>query len=107
MVKYFKPEFEDLVIKSNAKFNSQIKHLQEQLRPKDDIINQTLALLSNITNIEVQSKSNIVNKLIDASIASNRNSGTTDNNLALSTSFSYKRKARRITLEIKLLWGRP
>ena len=105
-MKYFKPRYKDLVIKSNAKFNSQIKHLQEQLRPKDEIINQTLALLSNITNIEVQSESDIVNKLTDASIASNRNSGKTGNNLTLNTSFNYKRKARRITLEIKLLWGR-
>ena len=53
--------------------------MQEQLRPKDEIIHQTLALLSNITNIEVQSESDIVNKLKDASTATNRNSGKTDN----------------------------
>ena len=68
---FLKSRHEDLVVKSNATFNSQTKHLQEELKSKDEIINQTLILLSDITNTVIQSKSDIVNKLIDASFASN------------------------------------
>ena len=57
-----------MVAKSGATLSSQIKYLQKELRSKDEIINQTLTLLSNITNTELQSKNDIVNKLIDASI---------------------------------------
>ena len=66
---------------SRAKLNSQIKHLQEDLRSKDELINQNLTLLSNINNTKLQSKSDIVNKLIDASIASNQTSGKTGINI--------------------------
>ena len=40
-----------------------------------------MTLLSSLTNTELQSKNDIVNKLIDASIASNRNNGKTDINV--------------------------
>ena len=43
--KFFKSICEDLVIKSDAMLNSQIKHLLEKLRSKDEIINQTLAFI--------------------------------------------------------------
>ena len=36
--KFFKSRCEDVVVKSNATLNSQIKHLQEELRSKDEII---------------------------------------------------------------------
>ena len=70
-----------MVVKSNTSLNSQIKHLQEELRSKDEIINQTLALLSNITNNELQSKNDTVNKLTDALIASNQHCGKEDINI--------------------------
>ena len=40
-----------------------IKHLQEELKSKDKIINQTMTLLKNITNTDLLSINNIVNKL--------------------------------------------
>ena len=46
--KFFKSRCEDMVVKSNATLNSQIKHLQEELRSKDEVINQTLTLLTLI-----------------------------------------------------------
>ena len=70
-----------MVVKSNTSLNSQIKHLQEELRSNDEIINQTLALLSNITNNELQSKNDTVNKLTDALIASNQHCGKEDINI--------------------------
>ena len=78
---FFKSRCEDLVVKSSATLNSQIKHLQEVLRSKDEKINQSLTVLNNITNTELQSKNDVVNKLIDASIASNRNSAKTGINI--------------------------
>ena len=38
-------------------------------------------MLSNTTNTELQSKNDIVNKLVDASIVSNQNSGKTGINI--------------------------
>ena len=49
-----------LVAKSNTKFDNQIKHLPEKLKPKDEIKNHTLTLLDNIIYSELQSKTNIV-----------------------------------------------
>ena len=66
-----KTRCEDLVLKSHATSNSQIKQVQEELRSKDEIINQFLILLSKITNTELQSKNDVVNKLIDTPVASN------------------------------------
>ena len=43
--KFFKSICEDLGIKSDAMLNSQIKHQLEELRSKDEIINQTLAFI--------------------------------------------------------------
>ena len=54
--------------------------MQEGLTSTDKIINQILTLLSSINITELQSKNDIV-KLIDASIASNQNSGKTDINI--------------------------
>ena len=68
------------VSKSNATLGKYIKHVQEGLTSTDKIINQILTLLSSINITELQSKNDIV-KLIDASIASNRNSGKTDINI--------------------------
>ena len=71
----------DSAFKSFKSTYEESRSKQEELRPKDEIINQTLALLGNITNAELQSKNDIVNKLIDASIASNQNSSKTDVNI--------------------------
>ena len=82
--KDFDSEFKSFKLKARSK--------QEELRPKDEIINQTLALLGNITNAELQSKNDIVNKLIDASIASNQNSSKTDVNILEHDKKNMKKK---------------
>lgn len=79
--KFLNSRCEDLIVKSDPTLNSRIKHLQEELILKDEIINQTLALLSNITNTKLQSKNDIATKLIDDSIVSNRNSRKSDINI--------------------------
>ena len=79
--KFLNSRCEDLIVKSAPTLNSRIKHQQEELLSKDEIINQTLALLSNITNTKSQSKNDIATKLIDDSIVSNRNSRKSDINI--------------------------
>ena len=79
--KFLNSRCEDLIVKSAPTLNSRIKHQQEELLSKDEIINQTLALLSNITNTKLQSKNDIATKLIDDSIVSNRNSRKSDINI--------------------------
>ena len=44
------------------------KHLQEELKSKDKIINQVLNLIDNIANKELHDRTNIIKILIDASI---------------------------------------
>ena len=63
----FKSRCKDLVSKSNTWFDDQIKHLQEELKSQYKIINQTL-LDNTSTNTKLQSRTNIVNKLIDVSL---------------------------------------
>lgn len=46
----FKSRHKDPVAKSNTRFNDHIKHLPEELKSKDKIIN--LTLLDNIANTE-------------------------------------------------------
>ena len=44
--------------------NDQIEHLQEELKSKDKIINQSLNLLDTDISTELQSRTNIVSKII-------------------------------------------
>ena len=60
----FKCKCEDLIEKSITRYDRQILHLQDELKSKDKIINQLLTTLGNITNTELTSKENIINKLI-------------------------------------------
>ena len=47
--------------------NDQIEHLQEELKSKDKTINESLNLLDTDTSTELQSRTNIVSKIIEAS----------------------------------------
>ena len=47
--------------------NDQIEHLQEELKSKDKIIKQSLNLLDTDISTELQSRTNIVSKIIEAS----------------------------------------
>ena len=47
--------------------NDQIEHLQEELKSKDKIIKQSLNLLDADISTELQSRTNIVSKIIEAS----------------------------------------
>ena len=54
---FFKSRCKDLFVKSNATLNSEIKHLQKELKSKDEIINHTLTLFCNITYTENKNNS--------------------------------------------------
>ena len=54
---FFKSRCKDLFVKLNATLNSEIKHLQKELKSKDDIINHTLTLFCNITYTENKNNS--------------------------------------------------
>lgn len=47
--------------------NDQIEHLQEELKSKDKTINESPNLLDTDTSTELQSRTNIVSKIIEAS----------------------------------------
>ena len=47
--------------------NDQIEHLQEELKSKDETINESPNLLDTDTSTELQSRTNIVSKIIEAS----------------------------------------
>ena len=61
----FKSKCEELVQTSSVRYNKQIDHLQNQLKTKDKIIDQLLKSLSSLTNSELESKNNIIHKLLD------------------------------------------
>ena len=52
---------------ARASSNDQIEHLQEELKSKDKIIKQSLNLLDADISTELQSRTNIVSKIIEAS----------------------------------------
>ena len=60
----FKSKCEELVQTSSVRYNKQIDHLQNELM-KEKIIDQLLKSLSSLTNSELESKSNIIHKLLD------------------------------------------
>ena len=47
--------------------NDQIEHLQEELKSKDKTINESPNLLDTDISTELQSRTNIVSKIIEAS----------------------------------------
>ena len=61
----FKSKYEELVQTSSIRYNKQIDHLQNELKTKDKIIDQLLKSLSSLTNSELESKNNIIHKLLD------------------------------------------
>ena len=61
----FKSKCEKLVQKSSVRYNKQINHLQNELKTKDKIIDQLLKSLSSLTTSELESKNNIIHKLLD------------------------------------------
>ena len=61
----FKSKCEELVQTSSVRYNKQIDHLQNELKTKDKIIDQLLKSLSSLTNSELESKNNIIHKLLD------------------------------------------
>ena len=61
----FKSECEELVQTSSVRYNKQIDYLQNELKTKDKVIDQILKSLSSLTNSELESKNNIIDKLLD------------------------------------------
>ena len=61
----FKSKWEELVEISSVRYNKQIDHLKNELQMKDKIIDQLLKSLSSLTNCELDSKNNIIQKLLD------------------------------------------
>ena len=61
----FKSKCEELVQTLSVRYNKQIDHLQNELKTKDKIIDQLLKSLSSLTNSELESKNNIIHKLLD------------------------------------------
>ena len=61
----FKSKYEELVQTSSIRYNKQIDHLQNELKTKEKIIDQLLKPLRGLTNSELESKINIIHKLLD------------------------------------------
>ena len=61
----FKSKYEELVQTSSIRYNKQIDHLQNELKIKEKIIDQLLKPLRGLTNSELESKINIIHKLLD------------------------------------------
>ena len=61
----FKAQCEDLVKRSCADYNKIIGQLQDELKPKDYIINKLLTTIGDLTSSELKSKDNIIHKLIN------------------------------------------
>ena len=61
----FKSKYEELVQTSSIRYNKQIDHLQNELKTKEKIIDQLLKPLGGLTNSELESKINIIHKLLD------------------------------------------
>ena len=61
----FKSKYEELVQTSSIRYNKQVDHLQNELKTKDKIIVQLLKSLRGLTNSELESKNNIIHKLLD------------------------------------------
>ena len=61
----FKSKCEELVQTSSVRYSKQIDHLQNELKTKNKIIEQLLKSLSSLTNSELESKNNMLHKLLD------------------------------------------
>ena len=61
----FKSKCEELVQTSSVRYKKQIDHLQNELKTKEKIIDQLFKSLSSLTNSELESKNNIIHKLLD------------------------------------------
>ena len=61
----FKTKWEELVQTSSVRYNKQIHHLKNELKTKDKVIDQLLNSLSSLTNSALESKNNIIHKLLD------------------------------------------
>ena len=61
----FKSKYEELVQTSSIRYNKQIDHLQNELKTKEKIIDQLSKPLRGLTNSELESKINIIHKLLD------------------------------------------
>ena len=56
----FKSKCKELVQKLSVSYNKQINHLQNELKPKEKVIDQLLKSLSSLTNSELEPKNNII-----------------------------------------------